>query len=368
MTALKRINIEKAPTFIEWAITDACSFICSPCRTEARTRPAKEELTTIEAKKLISQIKKFKSTDLLVTGGDPLKRTDIYELISHAASEKVNFILNPAGTSYCTPEVLDKCMEAGLKKISISLDGHKQKVHDGFRKINGSHRYTHNILAYLKKKPIEVEINTIINRYNKNEFHNIHKLKKHHNITNWRISFLIPGGRRTASEFIDPSSFDKVFGKINNVQSNVDFPITIYNAPFFNKFNIYNDLTSKYISFDKGQASIKLKRVKPKLKEYKNEVSNVRGTIFINSFGEVYPHRYLTESCGNVREKSIVQIYKTAPLLKKLRTIKNLKGKCSYCEFKIICGGSRVRAYTITGDYFKQDPHCMYTPLKKRPN
>ncbi len=364
MNKEKRRSFVQTPAIVMWEVTRACDLICSPCRGGAITKIDPNELTLLETKKLLADIKKNFSNPLLVlVGGDPFKRPDIYEIIQIAHNEGITTSLNVSPTGLATTKAIEECKNKGISRIAINLDGSKPKIHDAFRRLNGSFRYSMNIINHIEKTGLPVQVNTLITKFNDSDFHNILRLVKYLNVVDWLIFFLIPVGRIEKTDCIESYKIEKVFEKIYNLKEMVKFNLRVIDAPNYRRYSIQRILTKKHANFRNFDNKKKLSLIKEEIKSYPVGISDGNGYIFITHNGDVYPNRYMPISCGNVKKQSITTIYRNSAVLKKLRDYKKLKGKCGTCEFKIICGGSRARAYAYTNDYLEQDPACLYTPI-----
>jgi radical SAM protein with 4Fe4S-binding SPASM domain len=332
------VDFDKSPFLILWELTRACALACKHCRATALKRRNPNELSTREIAEQLDEIKKFGSPLIVLTGGDPIERPDVYEIISEAKNRGFHIALTPSATPSVTSEVVFKLKSAGLERLAISLDGSTAQSHDSFRGIAGSYQHTMNIMRWAAEASLPLQVNTTLWKDNFEDFDDISKLVKANSAVLWSLFFLVPTGRARATMQISPQQAESVMCKMAEMSASKYLSIKSTAAPHYRRVLIEKN-GEKYYTVNDG-----------------------KGLLFISHVGDVLPSGFLPIAAGNVREQSVVDIYRSNEMFKELRSPELLKGKCGRCPFKKICGGSRARAYADTGDYLEADSLCAYQP------
>jgi AdoMet-dependent heme synthase len=356
------IDFNESPFIVIWELTRACALRCLHCRAEAQYYRHPEELTTEEGKGLIDQIAKMDQPILVFTGGDPLMRPDLYEFIEYAVQKGLRVSMTPSATPKVTKKAMEKAKEAGLSRWAFSLDGPTEDIHDFFRGTKGSYQRTIKAIQYLHELDLPVQINTVVSRFNVSVLEEMAERVEELGAVLWSVFFLIPTGRASNLVPISPEDHEKVLHWLAELKDRVPYDIKTTEAPFYRRV------------IDQGGR--KDKDIRPKLARDDVRpfidgigrapfaVNDGKGFVFISHTGEVYPSGFLPLKCGNIRETDLLTIYRNHPVFKELRDPNLLKGKCGMCEYRFVCGGSRSRAYAVTGDYLASDPFCIYKPTK----
>ncbi|MCL2141617.1 MAG: heme b synthase [Methanimicrococcus sp.] len=342
----------RPPRILAWETTAACNLKCKHCRGSSTLNSAAGELTTTEAKKLLEQIKKTGTPIIILSGGEPLMRPDIFEIAKYGTDLGFRMTLATNGT-LITEDVAQKIKAAGIQRVSISLDG-REKTHDTFRCISGCFVDSMKGIENLKKAGVEFQINTTVSRFNLHELDDVHQFAKEIGAAAHHFFFLVPTGRGAElTEFeITPEEYEKSLGWLYDISKKTDLQIRPTCAPHY--FRILRQNAKK-----EGIA------VTPKTHGLDAMTKGCLGGIsfgFISSIGEVNPCGYLPVSAGNVRHQSFKEIWENAKVFNDLRNYAAYKGKCGACEYKTVCGGCRARAYHETGDYMEEEPLCSYYP------
>ncbi len=374
-----RLDFCVAPFIVIWEVTFACDLACRHCRASAEPQRDVMELTTEEAKKLLEDVAQFGRPLFILTGGDPFKRPDLFEIISYGISLKLPVSVSPSVTPLFTDDKIEKMKKVGVKAVSISLDGADEETHDSFRGIPGIFRRTLDIWEKLKKAGIKVQVNTTVSRINIERLAEIFSLVARMGAMTWSVFFLVETGRaeeKSGAELqISPEEFEDVMNFLYDAAEYIPLKTTEghhYKRVFMQRkafeergldFMEYMHVGELYHRLkEKLDSEVKKYGFKKKERRTPMNVNAGRGFIFISKRGDVFPSGFLPVKVGSVREKSIVEIYREAEVLKRLRDYSNLKGKCGICEFREVCGGSRSRAYAHTGDMFAEEPFCIYQP------
>lgn len=357
---MPRIDFNLSPFTAVWEVTRACALRCIHCRAVAQKSRHPKELTLDEGKRLLEQIKAFGNPIFVVTGGDPMMRPDLNELIQYAAQDLgLRTSLTPSATPMVTRKRLQKVQEAGVKRVAISLDGATPEVHDQFRGFEGSFERSMEILEDLRAIELPFQINTTVAVRNVDTLPEIAKLVAESKAVQWSVFFLVPTGRANLSDLISPERHEEVMLWLAELSETAPFDIKGTAAPFYRRVAIERrrQQTDQPVTF--AGAGF---RYEDGLDRPVQGVNDGKGFVFISHIGEVYPSGFLPISAGNIREESLVDIYRESQLFKDLRDPKKLEGKCGVCEFAEVCGGSRARAYGVTGNMFAEDPSCAYQP------
>ncbi|HEY7535549.1 MAG TPA: TIGR04053 family radical SAM/SPASM domain-containing protein [Thermodesulfobacteriota bacterium] len=359
---LGSIDFNLSPFVVIWEVTQACDLACIHCRAKARLWRDPNELTTKEGCRLIDEIKKFGSPLFVFTGGDPVKRMDIYDLIKYSVGKGLRTAVSPSVTPLLTIEAIHKFKESGISRIAISLDGSRQEIHDSFRGIIGGFDWTMGTIENCMNEEIPIQINTTITKYNFEDLTNIALLIKNYNVILWSVFFLVPTGRGKKEDEISQEEYETAFHTMYGLSKIMPYDIKSTEAPHYRRVFIQRMVSE---SRDTKQAA-NLDRIKVQIPDIIGRaargVNDGNGFLFISHTGEVFPSGFLPISAGNVRQESIVDIYRNSTLFRELRDYTKLKGKCGVCEFRQVCGGSRARAFAVTGDYMESEPRCVYIP------
>ncbi|SER95664.1 TIGR04053 family radical SAM/SPASM domain-containing protein [Salipaludibacillus aurantiacus] len=365
-------DYNKNPFIVIWELTRACELKCLHCRAEAQYRRHPMELSFEEGKKLIDEIYSMNNPMLVFTGGDPLMREDVFEIAKHAIEKGVRVSMTPSATPNVTKKAMEKAKEVGLSRWAFSLDGHSAEIHDHFRGTSGSFDLTMNAINYLHELQMPVQINTVISKYNVDHLEEMAELIQELDCVLWSVFFLVPTGRGQEKDMISPVEHEKVFQWLYDLSKKVSFDIKTTAAQHYRRVVIQNKMREK-ISASKGTDIHYGDALKQGatgqidgLGRAPKGVNDGNGFVFISHTGDVFPSGLLPVKAGNVRETPLSEIYRESDIFKSLRNPDMYKGKCGVCEFKHVCGGSRSRAYAMTGDYLESEPYCVYVPKELR--
>lgn len=350
-----RRDFDQGPFLVFYEVTRACDLACRHCRACAERQGDPDELNTGLAKRLIRQIAMFDKRPLLVlTGGDPLKRPDLFELISHARAMDLTVALTPSATSLATAAAISHLQRAGVSRLAISLDGADAATHDAFRGVAGSFERTIQIMRIARALAMPMQINTTITRRNVDQIDRMAQLLAGEQIVMWSVFFLIPIGRGIAEQRITGEQFEHVFERLWHHSAQQPYTIKTTEAPHYRRFVL-----------EKGvQADLSPRR--GRRHEAPLGVNDGRGVMFVSHTGGICPSGFLPIECGTYPDDSVVEVYRHHPLFKALRDPDRLKDKCGECEYRHICGGSRARAFAVTGDPLAAEPDCDYLPMRWR--
>lgn len=373
-SSIAKMNFDERPFVAIWETTQACDLACVHCRASAQPGRNPLELSTNEAKRLIDEIAAMEVPVFVLTGGDPLKRPDIFELVRYASEHKVRISLTPSATPLLTRENIVQLKQCGLARLAVSLDGPAAEIHDAFRRVKGSYEWTLNAVKWAREIGLPVQINTTITRHNLSQLNDTIALLETLDIVLWSVFFLVPTGRGQSIDLISAEEFEQVFQKLYETSQRVMFDIKSTEAQHYRRFLLQRrtelrrrgERPTAAFSRVPQYAQMPIGMETPDgIGRAPRGINDGKGFVFISHLGEVFPSGFLPVSGGNVRRSSLSEIYRDSPLFRSLRDSKNLGGKCGRCEFREICGGSRARSYALTGDMFAEEPCCVYEPKRQ---
>lgn len=375
------LNYDETPFLAIWEVTQSCDLACKHCRAAAQPVPHPEQLTTTEGKRLIDQIADMHVPIFVFTGGDPLKRPDLYELIRYCDQKGVKVAVTPSATPLLTREAIFQMKEAGVVRLGISLDGSTPEIHDAFREFPGAWARTIQAVEWANEAGLPIQVHSTISRHNAHDLDNLCALFEKLKIVMWNVFFLVPVGRGQLADLLSGEEFEQVFGKIYELSQRVSFQIKTTEAMHYRRYLLQHNLEERRMGHGSGHgllhprgAAVEYEPGAPQADAQTRthgwatrRVNDGKGFMFISHVGNVYPSGFLPIHAGNIRETPLAEIYRNAPIFKALRDTSRLEGKCGACEYKEICGGSRARAYALTGDPLAQEPCCIYQPKNWHP-
>ncbi|WP_256300568.1 TIGR04053 family radical SAM/SPASM domain-containing protein [Haloarchaeobius salinus] len=351
-----QVHTEERPFVLVWELTQACELACEHCRADAQPRRHPDELTTAEGKRLLDEAREFAEGQIVVlSGGDPLARDDAVELVDYGTERGLRMTMTPSGTSSLTRDRLDELADAGLRRLALSIDGGSPAPHDAFRGESGSFESTVRAAHQAHEAGLPLQVNTTVCADTVDELPAIRELVADLGAVLWSVFFLVPVGRGRLLDPMSPERADRVMGWLHDVRETSDFGVKTTEAPQYRRVGLQRRQGD---GIDDGTTA----RGPPAGIGRRTGITAGDGFAFVSHVGEVYPSGFLPESAGDVRDESLVDIYRDAPLFGRLRDADALRGKCGACEFRHVCGGSRSRAYAHTGDPLESDPLCPYVP------
>jgi radical SAM protein len=350
---------DRAPFIVIWETTRACALACVHCRAEAIPRRDPAELTTAEGIRLIDRVAAFGAPPpiLVLTGGDPLRRPDVVELVAHARRRGLVVSLTPSGTAAATEARLRALRDAGLARLAVSLDGATAETHDAFRRVRGSHRQTLRLLGRARALGLPLQIHTTVCRQTVDALPALVPQIEALRPALWALFFLIPVGRALASQALDAEGIERVLHWAAALAERVPFGVKTTEAPHFLRV-----LATRRRSAGHAPGPGPRGPWPDTIGRAGRAVTDGNGFVFVGHRGEICPSGFLPIPVGNVRERDLVAVYRDDPLFRALRDPGRLGGRCGRCEYRAACGGSRARAYAATGDPLAEDPGCAYAP------
>jgi heme b synthase len=343
-----------APRLVAWEVTRACNLACAHCRAAAVTEPDPRQLTTAEGLALVRHIAAMGPDIILIlTGGEPLLRPDVFDLASLGAAQGLRVVMAPNGT-LITPDTGRRIRESGIERISVSLDGASAAEHDRLRGVSGAFDRALVGIGHARRAGLEIQINTTITRRNLSHLEAIQDLAQSLGAMAQHIFLLVPTGRGRdlPEEVLSPREYEDVLTWFYQRQFKVPLELKATCAPHYNRVL-------------RQQARAEGKKVDVATFG-RDAVSRGclggQGFVFISHTGQVQPCGYLEIDCGQVRDKDFPEIYRTSPVFLALRDRSGYAGKCGRCGYRPVCGGCRARAFEATGDFLAEEPLCLYEP------
>jgi len=335
---------------VMWELTRACDLRCRGCPTGAEPRRGANELTTYEAYKTVDQIAELEPRELIVTGGDPLEREDVYQVIDYARRRGLDPALVLSPTSQLTYDAIAQLVRNGLTKVAFTIDGSTTEIHQSIHGVAGTFAATLRAMRWAECAGLRIEINTLVCSRNRHDLEPIVELIRPFGIVRWNVHFLVPTGGSVVLEMITSDEVEQVFAHLDDIREREKFAVRIVEAPHYRRFRLDRKL----------QKSLDW----PDFASYETDAPEIapHAFVYISHAGDVRPSEFVPQSAGNLRYRSLSSIYRGGDLFVALRDPANLKGKCSRCDYRHICGGSRARAWAMTGDLFGSDPLCAYQP------
>lgn len=373
-----RIDFNLSPYVAIWEMTRACDLACVHCRAAAQSRRSHFELTTAEGFRLLDQVAELGPKVFVITGGDPLKRDDVYEMIAYAKKIGLEPSVTPSATPLLTPDAIAKMKDHGVARLAISLDHYRREEHDAFRRVEGSFDLTIRAIAAARDNGIPVQINSTVSKRTAADLPRMAEtLAKYPNIVMWSVFFLVPTGRAKTADMIEAEEVEALFGDLYEISKRVPFNIRTTEAMHYRRYVLQRMMKEQGRPVDDlvdpGTGLIDASTIFMRpigiqtqtgaVTRAPKGVNEAKGFVFVSHIGDVFPSGFLPLRAGNVKKDSLVDVYRHSEVFIKLRDSANLKGKCGFCEFRELCGGSRSRAWSVTGDAFASDPICTYMPV-----
>lgn len=363
------IDFNRAPFLVIWEVTRACALACVHCRADAIRRRDPLELTAEEGLQLIDQVRSFGADApeqhgrmplLVLTGGDPMRRPDLADLVRYAADAGLTVALTPSGTAAATPARLTELKEAGLSRIAVSVDGPDPETHDAFRRVRGSYAWTMRIIDTAVALGLPLQINSTISRMTLPYLEKMAGRVAEWPVTLWALFFLIQTGRGASLEQITAEECERVLNYLYDLSLTAPFGIKTTEAPQYQRVVRQRDEARALSGLPSTTVARRRQLRAPR------SVNDGNGFVFVDHLGNICPSGFLPVQRGNVRTTNLADVYRTDDVFRRLRNEDALMGKCGRCRFRSICGGSRSRAFAATGAVMASDPLCVYDPGTER--
>lgn len=340
---------------IAWEVTRSCNLACKHCRAEAHLEPYPGEFSTRDAKALIDTFPDVGDPIIIFTGGEPLLRPDIFELVRYATTKDLRCVMAVSGT-LVTADTARQIKEAGIQRVSISLDGPDAASHDAFRGVDGAFAGAMAGIQHLKAAGLPFQINTTVTRGNLGQFKNIFRLAEDLGASAWHIFLLVPTGRgaNLGREMITAEEYEEVLNWFYDFRKTTRMQLKATCAPHYHRI----------LRQRAGKEGLPVTFETFGLDAVSRGCLGGTGFCFISHTGQVQPCGYLELDCGQVRQTPFPEIWKKSLQFLQLRDQKQYQGKCGVCEFHRVCAGCRARAMTMSGHYLAEEPLCSYQPRK----
>lgn len=349
-------DFSKNPLLVYWEMTQACGLACKHCRAEAMPTANPLELSTEQSKRFLEQLVGFGDPlpHLILTGGDPLNRADIYELIDYTNGLGLEVSITPSATPLLTNEAISKLKEHGIQSMGLSLDGSCAEKHDAIRAIPGTFERTMEAARHCGRIGMPIQVNTLVAEETADDLPAIYSLLcREFPVMRWSLFMLISVGRGKALNEVSPERGEEIMRWVFDLSQHSPFMVKTTEAPSYRRIAIEKMRASGKPSPEMKMASV-----------YKGfQIRDGHGIVFVSNLGEIYPSGFLPLRCGNVRVDSLVEVYRNTDIFRALHSPDTFHGKCGACEYNHICGGSRARAFAYTGDALGTDPFCPYEPV-----
>ena len=345
---------DRAPMLVYWETTLACGLACRHCRATAEPERSPLELTTDEGKALLDRILGFGAPlpHVVFTGGDPLRRPDLEELVVAATERGIGASLAPAVTPDLTKERLASLKAAGIQTISLSLDGSDPARHDGLRGVDGTFAMTMRAAAWAHEVGLPIQVNTLVTDTTLDDLPAVCETVGGMGILRWSLFFLISVGRGSVLREITPAQSERLFHWLYELSKERRFQVKTTEATHYRRVAI-RAMEAEGMSDDEiARTSV----------GRGFGIRDGNGILFVSHDGSVYPSGFLPLAVGNVRADDVVRLYREHPTFTSLRDTSQYKGRCGICPYVDRCGGSRARAYAWTGDVLEADPLCPFVP------
>ncbi len=366
------------PFMIIWEVTQACDLACKHCRAEAVPHHHPKALNLDQGKKLLRDVKEFGDPRPIVvfTGGDPFKRHDLFELLTYGKELGLAMAISPSGTPLLSEDNLRRVKASGVKALSLSIDGPDAKIHDAFRGVPGSFDLTEKGWEAANELGLKVQINTTVTKHNMHLLPDIFTLLTKRKVMTWSVFFLVSVGRGKALHDISPEEYEAVMHFLYDCSKYLSIKTTeghqfkriVTERAILEKHNdttYLDNVPSPYKTLRNALSNIVLQgqlRARAGIRRTPLHINAGKGFVFISHLGNVQPSGFLPLVAGNIKEKSLREIYQSSSLFQSLRNEKLLHGACGCCEFNSVCGGSRSRAYAESGQALADDSSCVYQP------
>jgi len=347
------MNFDQAPMLVIWEVTQACDLACVHCRASAQPQRSPAELSTEQGYRLLDEIRSFGEPLMVFTGGDPLKRPDLYELIRYSVRIGLRTNVTPSATPLLTAEAIEGFQAAGIARMAISLDGPDAATHDEFRGIPGTFDRAMFALRHARDIGLDTQLQTTVTRRNMARLAEVAEIAKEVRTRMWSLFFLIVTGRAAEGDDLLAPEYEQVFEFMYELSKTAPFGVKTTEAMHYRRYVAQRIKAEHGITENQNAKGVAWRTA---------GVSDGKGFVFVSHTGEIFPSGFFPVSGGNVLQDSLTDVYRNSGLFLALRDTSQRRGKCGICEYRNICGGSRSRAYALTGDFLAEDPRCVYQP------
>ena len=348
-------DFDQAPLLVIWETTQACGLACRHCRASARPGRDAGELTTEEGLRLIDAVADMGTPLFILSGGDPLNRPDLARFVAYGKARGLRMATIPAATEQLTYERLAELKAAGLDQIAFSLDFPRADLHDAFRCVPGAFDRTIQAAGWARRLGLPLQINSTVCGETAPFLEEMAGFVASLGIVFWEVFFLVPMGRGTLLRGLKADECERLFEVLWRAESKGRFVLKVTEAPQYRRW-VAQHAAATPVGRSAAVAHAPI-GLSPKA------VNSGKGFLFVSHLGEIFPSGFLPVPVGTVRETALAKAYRQSQVFRDLRDPDWLKGRCGRCEFRATCGGSRARAFAITGDAAATDPWCAYRPV-----
>src|ERR1051326_8962416 len=347
------MNFDQAPLLVIWEVTQACDLACVHCRASAQPERNANELTTEQGYRLLDEIRCFGEPLMVFTGGDPLKRPDLFELIRYAVKIGLRTNVTPSATPLLTAEAIEGFKAAGISRMAISRDGPDAASHDESRGIPGTFERAMFALRHARDIGLDTQLQTTVTRRNMARLGEMAEIAKEVRTKMWSLFFLIVTGRAAERDDLSAEEYEQVFEFMYELSKTAPFGLKTTEAMHYRRYVAQRIKAEHGVTQNEAAKGVAWRTA---------GVSDGKGFVFVSHQGEIFPSGFLPVRGGNVMEEGLVEVYRNSELFKTLLDTGAREGKCGVCEYQKIFVGSRSRAYALTGDFMGSDPRCVYQP------
>jgi radical SAM protein len=358
-------RFDERPFIVIWELTRACDLACLHCRASSQSLRSPLELSTLEGERLTDQVVEMGVPIFILTGGDPLKRPDTFRLVEYTARCGLPASLAPSATPLLTREAITEFAQRGLARLALSLDGPRPEIHDAIRGVPGAFQRTTDAVGWAREAGLPVQINTTVTRRNLEEISALIPLLEKLEIVMWSVFIMVPTGRGQRADLITPAECETLFGLMYEASRRVKFHVKTTEGMHYRRYLLQERARERRAQTPMASRE-EAGKVWDSIGRAPRGLNDAKGFVFVSHTGDVYPSGFFPLAAGNIRDQPLAEIYRTSTLFTALRDPSRLKGKCGRCEFRQVCGGSRARAFAMTGDPFAEDPLCAYQPRPHR--
>ena len=364
---LLSVDFDERPFTVAWELTRSCALACLHCRAEAQPKRHPDELTTEEALGVVDRLADLAPPVLVLTGGDPMMRRDLFEIAEHAVARGLRVAVSPTATALATEERLTRLRDIGVQMIHVSLEGATEETHDSFRGFKGAFQRSVQTLERLQSIGLPAQVGTTVCDRNVHELPAIARWMEQLGVRMWNLFFLVPTGRGRGLEMVDVATAEKTWEWLCELSESAPFGVRTTAAPQFRRTMVRR-------ARERDSAPVRLTGAGYQFREASGGVetrgvNDGKGFMFIDHLGNICPSGFLQVPAGNVRTDNVSEVYRQSALFRELRDPSALRGGCGRCQFADLCGGSRARAYAVHGSYLDDDPLCALLPeMEARPH
>ena len=348
-------NMQNKLRLVFWETTAGCNLECIHCRRiDVSTQLMKDDLTTKESFELVDAIVEAGNPILVLSGGEPLFRPDIFDIAKYAVKKGLTVALATNGT-LVDEEMAKKIVDSGVSRVAISLDGADADTHDKFRKLKGSFDLAVKGFKNLLALGMGMQINCTIAKHNAHQFRDLYNLAVNLGAEAIHIFMLVPVGcgvEIAEDQMLPADKYEELLNLFYDLSKEAVIQTKATCSPHY--FRIMRERAK--------EEGVKITPKTHGMAAMTKGCLAGTGVCFVSHKGEVFPCGYLPVEAGHIKKQKFVDIWKNSPVFEKLRQPDLLGGKCGECEYKKVCEGCRARAFYETGDYMAEEPYCIYTP------